>query len=298
MSLIPTNSPRAFIKSARFQTLGAMACPVFIGSALAMSHGYFSVIIFLVTLFCALLVQILANLVNDYGDFIRGSDNRDRLGPPRAMQMGWLTESAIKSAITVVLVTAVFLGIVLVLRGGFAILLLGLAAIACSIWYTAGPKPLAYLGFAEIAVALFFGPVPVMGTYYLQSLSMGPEVLVASIGPACLSTALIMTNNLRDINQDRHNHKKTVAVRCGERFSRNAIIALLIVSILAPCLLIIYFKFSWLNMCVCLTVVSLCGKINVLFEPISFRINFVLSAIGKMLYLYGIMLSIGIIFHV
>lgn len=298
MSVILLNSPRAFIKAARFQTLGAMACPVLIGSALAISHGYFSGLIFVLTLFCALLLQILANLVNDYGDFIRGSDDMDRLGPPRAMQMGWLSESAIKSAMALVLVMVLVLGLFLVLRGGFIILLLGLASIACSIWYTAGPKPLAYLGFAEIAVAIFFGPVPVLGTYYLQSLSMRPEALVASIGPACLSTALIMTNNLRDLNQDRRSRKKTLALRWGERFSRVAIIVLLLISMLSPCLLVIYFKFSSLSLLSCFSVFNSLIAIKILFEPISARFNFVLSAIAKSLYLYGFMLSLGIIYHV
>lgn len=297
MNSIAVNSLDAWILASRPKTLGAITCPVLIGSALAYTNNFFDLRIFILSLICALLLQILANVVNDYCDFLKGSDTPERLGPPRAMQLAIITPRAMQMGIGIIIFLLAFLGLHLVFRGGLGILALGLLCIFFSLWYTAGPKPLSYLGFSELAVLIFFGPVPVLGTYYCQSLHLSVLALLASLGPALLSTALIMTNNLRDLREDKKNKKHTVAVRFGEKFSRLAIIILVCSSSISPLLLILVFKYSWLLCGVLLALIIPMSKFSIiLYEPISRRFNLMLAAIGQSLYLYGILMSLGIIY--
>lgn len=297
MTTIAVNSLNAWVLASRPKTLGAILCPVLIGSALAYSHDFFDIKIMLVSIFCALLLQILANVVNDYCDFLKGSDTQERLGPPRAMQMAIITPSAMQKGICLIVLLLAFFGMQLVFRGGFVILALGLVCIFFSFWYTAGPKPLSYLGFSELAVLVFFGPVPLVGSYYCQSLNFSYVALLASIGPALLSTALIMTNNLRDISEDEKNKKRTVAVRFGEKFSRVMIIILICSSMISPLFLIIIYNYSWGLLTTALALIIPANKFSILLqEPITRRYNLMLASIGQALYVYGVLMSIGIIY--
>ncbi|OPZ24077.1 MAG: 1,4-dihydroxy-2-naphthoate octaprenyltransferase [bacterium ADurb.BinA186] len=296
-SSVKTNSCEAWFRAIRPRTLGAISCPILLGSSLALAKENFSWQWFFMTWLCSLLLQILANVVNDYGDFVRGSDTKERLGPPRALQMGWLSIGVMKTGIALIIASIACLGLILVARGGLAIFWLGLVSIGVSIWYTAGPKPLAYLGFSEIAVLILFGPAPVLGAYFIQTLSWPDEGLILSLAPAFLSTALIMTNNLRDIKEDSLHHKNTIAVRCGERFSRLGIISLVILSSLSPFLMMIFYDFKWP---VLLSLVALFFPVRmfpmVLQKPISAQFNLMLAAIGKSLYIFGVLMSFGIIY--
>ncbi len=294
---IRTNSLQAWLRATRPRTLGAISCPVWLGSALAMSKGIFSFNLFMVTWICSLCLQILANVINDYGDFMRGSDTSERLGPPRAMQMGWLTPKIMRRGIAIILLCSTSLGLILVAHGGVSILVLGIVSTITCIWYTAGPKPLAYIGFSEIAVLFLFGPMPVFGAYYVQTLSWPTQGFLLSIGPALLSTALIMTNNLRDISEDRRHHKRTLAVRFGENISRYLIVLLVMAAALSPVLLVVFFDFSGLCL---LPLAALIFPARlfpmILNEPISAKFNLMLQAIGKALYLFGLLMSVSIIY--
>jgi 1,4-dihydroxy-2-naphthoate octaprenyltransferase len=293
---IKTNSVQAWIRATRPRTLGAITCPVWIGSSLAYSKGLFSLNLFMLTWICSLLLQILANVVNDYGDFMRGSDTADRLGPPRAMQMGWITPSVMRVGIAAILLCSTSLGLILIAHGGPIILVLGIISTIMCIWYTAGPKPLAYIGFSEIAVLCLFGPMPVFGAYFVQTLSWPPEGIVLSIGPALLSTALIMTNNLRDISEDRKHNKRTVAVRFGEKISRYLIIFFVAGAGLSPLFLIIFYGhsgFSLLSLAALIFPARLFPMI--LSDPISAKFNLMLQAIGKSLYLFGLLMSLSLV---
>lgn len=294
---IQTNSLAAWMRATRPRTLGAMACPVFLGSALAFKDSSFSWSLFMTTFICAMLLQILANLVNDYGDFLRGSDTKERLGPPRAMQMGWLTAPAMKKGIALVILSIVILGLILTARAGISIFFVGSASLITCVWYTAGPRPLSYLGFSEIAVLLLFGPLPVLGSYFVQGLSLPKEGIILSIAPALLSTALILTNNLRDIDEDRRHRKMTLAVRFGAPMSRMMIVGCVCLASLSPLLLLFHFHYSPL------VLVSLLGLIfpirqfkMILYDSISAKFNLMLQAVGKSLYVVGVLLSIGIIY--
>ncbi|MEI6806624.1 MAG: 1,4-dihydroxy-2-naphthoate octaprenyltransferase, partial [Myxococcaceae bacterium] len=181
--------------------------------------GYFSPAYLALTLLGAVLIQIGTNLSNDYFDFQKGADTHERLGPIRVTQAGLIAPKQVKAAFIFVFAMSACLGILLVLRGGWPILLIGLASILSGIAYTAGPYALAYLGLGELFVVIFFGPVAVAGTYYVQALRFNLEACWAGFAVALLSCAILTVNNLRDIDQDRKAHKKTLAVRFGPKFA-------------------------------------------------------------------------------
>lgn len=223
MESISADLPRGvwvWILAARPRTLFAAAGPVLMGLAMAAADGTFHAPSAVVTLICALLLQIGANYVNDYSDGMRGTDTAERLGPPRAVQSGWTSPGAMRRAAETVLGLAFLTGLYLVYRGGWSLLALGLLAIASAVLYTAGPFPLGYYGMAEPFVFLFFGPVAVAGTYCVQTGEWSPAALAAGCAPGLLSVALLTVNNIRDLPLDRLAGKRTLAVRWGDSFAR------------------------------------------------------------------------------
>jgi 1,4-dihydroxy-2-naphthoate octaprenyltransferase len=293
---ISLNSFNAWFYAIRPKTLGAIASPVFIGSAFAYSHGAFNSALMAVVLLCSLLLQILANLVNDYGDFLKGADGPNRLGPPRALQQGVISISAMQKAIAYIVVIILLLGLIIISHSGIIILFIGILSIFISIWYTLGKRPLSYLGFSEIVVLLFFGPIPALGSYYVQTMNISVDIFIASIGPAFLSTALLMTNNLRDKAEDANNNKRTLAVRFGEPFSRFMIIALLLSSLVSPLILTIFYNYNYIILSTAVALLIPLRKYRIiLYEPISRRFNIMLASIGQALYIYGFIMSITLV---
>lgn len=296
MTTIAQNSLQSWVLTARPKTLGAISCPVFIGSALAFADGQFQPSYFWLTLICAILLQVLANVINDYGDFIKGSDTKMRLGPPRAMQMGWITMDVMKKGIGTILLLTVSLGFFLVLRGGLPILIIGVIGIFLCGWYTLGKRPLAYIGFSELVVFWIFGPLAVFFTYYVQTLSFSKPALLGGIAPGLLSMALILTNNVRDVVEDQKNNKRTVAVRFGSKSARVAIIGATLFAFLLPLVLVIFYSFSSLILFSSAVFVLPSRHFPMIWQDeISARFNLMLAALGKSLYLFGVLMSLGII---
>jgi len=187
------------------------------GAALAWRDGVFRFDAALVCLLTALLLQIGSNLANDVFDYERGTDTAERLGPTRVTQAGILSPRDVKIGMAVVLGLAALLGLYLAWLGGWVIILLGVAAILSAIAYTGGPFPLGYYGLGDIFVFIFFGLAAVAGTYYIQAGSVPPAVWWMTIPPGLIVTAILVVNNLRDIDNDRKAGKRTMAVRLGEQ---------------------------------------------------------------------------------
>jgi 1,4-dihydroxy-2-naphthoate polyprenyltransferase len=204
----------------RPRTLPAAAAGVVMGCALAWRDGFFRVDAALACLFAALLLQIGSNLANDVFDFERGTDTPDRLGPTRVTQAGMLTPSQVKFGMGVVFGIAAVLGLYLAWLGGWPIILIGIAAIISAIAYTGGPFPLGYYGLGDIFVFIFFGLAAVAGTYYVQAGSVSAAAWWMAIPPGLIITAILVVNNLRDIENDRKGGKHTLAVMFGERFAK------------------------------------------------------------------------------
>src|SRR5215213_9226971 len=224
----------AWLLATRPKTLPAAISPVLVGCAVAWAENKFDLVAALAAFAVALLLQIGANFANDVADFRRGADNDDRLGPLRVTQGGLISPRHLVVATALVLIAAVAPGLYLVWRGGPVLAVLGLLAIAAAVTYTAGPKPFGYLGLGEVFVFIFFGPVAVVGTAFVMTHHITRLALLASIPMGCLITAILVVNNLRDIDTDRMAGKRTLAVRIGTGATRWEYVALIAVAYAVP----------------------------------------------------------------
>lgn len=211
---------RAWWLAIRPKTLTAAIAPVAVGAALAFRDGVFVPMPALAALAGALLIQIGTNLSNDVLDYRRGVDNETRLGPTRVVQAGLLRPDRVMTAAIGAFALAVLVGVYLVWVSGWPILVVGVAAIISGVLYTAGPKPLAYVGLADLFVMLFFGLAAVAGTYYVQALTITTASLGYGVAVGALALAILNVNNLRDIDTDRAAGKRSMAVRLGPRMTR------------------------------------------------------------------------------
>jgi 1,4-dihydroxy-2-naphthoate octaprenyltransferase len=215
-------------------TLTASAAPVLVGSGAAWADGVFSFWPALAALLGASLLQVGANFANDVFDFERGADTHDRLGPQRATQQGWVTAAQMKRAMWLAFAGATLVGVYLTYVAGWPVFALGLLSIAAAYLYTGGPRPYGYLGLGDLAVFVFFGFGAVAGTYYVQALSVSSLAWIASIPIGALATAILVVNNLRDIETDARANKHTLAVRLGDRPTRQYYLLLLAIAYLVP----------------------------------------------------------------
>ena len=215
-----SGSPLAWWLAARPWSFTISVAPVLAGSALSILHGYGAQLGLAATaLFASILIHAGTNLQNDVGDFRRGADGAGRIGPPRATTEGWLSAAQVQAAATLCFAAAFIPGAYLVMKGGWPVIAIGLASVAAGAIYTAGPRPVAYSGLGEVFVFIFFGLVAVGGMYYLQSGALGVAPLIAGAALGSLASAVLVVNNLRDIDSDRRIGKNTLAVRCGRRFT-------------------------------------------------------------------------------
>ena len=220
MTQIRAASPQAWLLAMRPQTLPVSLGPVLVGSAVAFAAGSLRVGPALVAALGALWLQIGSNFANDVFDFEKGADTGTRIGPPRAAQLGLLSASALKRGMLVVFAMATLCGFYLAWVAGPILLVVGGVSILAAIAYTGGPWPLGYHGLGDVAVFVFFGLVAVIGTTYVQTLEILPLALVASLPVGALATAILVVNNLRDVDADRLAGKRTLAVRWGRRGAR------------------------------------------------------------------------------
>jgi len=206
----------AWFLACRPKTLPVSLSPVLLGTAIARHDSGHLLWLPLLAAACgAGLIQIGTNLFNDVGDFLRGTDTPGRLGPPRATAEGWLTPGQVKTGAWLSFTLAFLCGIYLVWHGGWPIVAIGLASLAAGWAYTGGPKPIAYGPLGEGFVLLFFGLVAVGGSYYLQTLHLTPEVLLAGALVGLQAAAVISVNNYRDRDSDAASGKNTLAVSLG-----------------------------------------------------------------------------------
>ena len=211
----------AWFLACRPKTLSVSLSPVLVGSAIAWHDS--GALLWLPLLAAALgaaFIQIGTNLFNDVGDFLRGTDTPDRLGPKRATAEGWLTPGKVKAGAWLSFALAFVCGIYLVWHGGWAIVAIGLASLAAGRAYTGGPKPIAYGPLGEVFVFIFFGLVAVGGSYYLQTFSLTATALAAAALVGIHAAAVITVNNYRDLDGDARSGKNTLAVRLGRPATR------------------------------------------------------------------------------
>ena len=244
MRTITPNSPLAWLLAARPKTLTGAIIPILLGSALAFSDGQFKVVPALLCALFACGMQIAANFINDLFDFLKGADREDRLGPQRACAEGWITPRAMRRGIGLTLLLSCLAGLGVLFNiwtqlpyggwgqlpyGGWELVALGAACILFAFLYT---TKLSYLGWGDVLVLVFFGFVPVGGTYYVQAYTLNADVAVLSLVSGLVIDCLLMVNNYRDREQDAVSGKRTLVVRYGKRFGENLYLALGIASTL------------------------------------------------------------------
>lgn len=209
-----------WVKAARLRTLPAAIAPVAVGTALAASEDNFNLLVLLAALVGALFIQIGTNLSNDYSDARRGADTEDRLGPVRVTAGGLVPPKQVLIATWVSFAIAVIAGSYLVAVAGWELVAVGAASILAGVLYTGGPRPYGYEGLGEIFVFLFFGVVAVMGSYFIQTEQLTWPAFELSIPVGLLASAILVVNNVRDIDTDRRVGKRTLAVRLGRSRTR------------------------------------------------------------------------------
>ena len=220
-----------WIAASRPRTLLLAVTPVIAGVLLAVAEtGRLAAFTALATLLAAAGIQIGTNLHNDAADFERGTDTDDRLGPPRASAQGWFTSGQVKRAAHLAFLLSFLLGLLLVLRGGWPILLLGLTAIAAGYAYTSGPSPIAYGPYGELYVLCFFGIAAVAGSYYLQTLTLSAGAISLGIALGLPAAAVLLLNNYRDFDTDRAAGRRTLCHMLGRPAARRVYAGL----VLAP----------------------------------------------------------------
>ncbi|MCK4934125.1 MAG: 1,4-dihydroxy-2-naphthoate polyprenyltransferase [Simkaniaceae bacterium] len=281
-----------WIEAARPKTLIAGASPVLIGAIIALKGGYFAKTTLVCTLLFSLFIQIGTNYANDYFDFIKGADTKDRKGPRRVTQAGLVTIKEIKIATCICFIIAAICSSHLIYVGGWMMAFIACLAIVLGVLYTAGPFSLAYMGLGDLFVFIFFGPVATSGTYFLQTRTLSKDVLIAGIAPGLLSMAILIVNNLRDIEEDKRACKKTTAVRFGKNFGAFQYLFSILFSGIIPLLLTgPNHPYVWLASLSVLPAIPLIIHVFQAETPLLF--NTVLVNTGKLLMLYSLLFCIG-----
>lgn len=250
---------RAWVMAARPQTLPAGAAPVVVGTGLALHDGVFAPLPASAALVGALLIQIGTNFANDYYDAAKGADTDDREGFTRVTAGGLIAPASVKRATIASYALAVLVGAYLVAVGGLPILVVGVTSILAGVLYTGGPYPYGYRGLGDLFVFVYFGVLAVTGTYYVQAVTdaavgafptalppgtVPTTAVVASLPAACLSTAILVVNNVRDRETDAAAGKRTLAVLLGYRWSRVEFSLLLAVAYAVPVALAVDHRFG------------------------------------------------------
>ena len=295
MGTVQTNSIKAWILAARPKTLAAAATPVLLGCSLAYTDGYFQWIPALLCFLFAFSMQIDANFINDYYDYLKGSDREDRLGPERACAQGWITLSAMKKGMLFTTLLSCLWGILLLRYCGLEMIPVGLLCVLFAFLYTAGPYPLAYHGWGDVLVIVFFGFVPVGCTYYTMAHGWTWNVTIACAACGLVSDLLLMLNNYRDREQDKISGKRTLIVRFGEPAGRWAY---LLLGILAVGLCAFYAFEGYLTATL-LPLLFLVPHFSTWREMVRIfkgkELNIVLGKTARNIVLFGLLLSLGLI---
>ncbi|HJZ49045.1 MAG TPA: 1,4-dihydroxy-2-naphthoate polyprenyltransferase [Roseiflexaceae bacterium] len=290
---LPSRS-RAWMMAARPPTLPAAVVPVLVGTAAVARLG-FQPLAFVAALLAAVLIQIGTNFANDYFDFRKGADTAERLGPVRVTQSGLIPPETVRSAMVLVFALAALVGLYLVFVGGWPILLIGLLSIAAGVLYTGGPYPLAYHGLGDLFVFIFFGLVAVCGTAYLHVGTVPAVAWFAALPVALIVTAIIVVNNLRDIDTDRLAHKHTLAVLIGRRATRVEYLLLVggayLLLLLGPLLGLAsaWVLLPWLTLPLAISLVRR------LFREQGRVLNRALGGTGRLHMLFGLLFAIGLL---
>lgn len=280
-----------WIQASRPKTLLAGVAPLILGHALAFTKGHFRWDLLVLLTISGMLLQVGTNFTNDYADFERGADTKERKGPQRAVASGLITKNAMKWATLLVFLLSGFFAALMAMERGIIVSYLNSVCILVAWVYTAGPLPLAYLGFGDLFVLAFFGPFTLMSVEFVQTGAFSKEAAILGVGLGLFSSAILVVNNIRDIREDSLAGKKTVVVRFGLRFGQ----ILYIAEIMGACSIPLFFvdKHPLLIM----TLVILGPALPLIRQVMQFsdprELNATLGDTAKLLLAYTLIVSIG-----
>jgi 1,4-dihydroxy-2-naphthoate polyprenyltransferase len=292
----PRGTLRLWLLAARPRTLPAAIAPVLVGTSLAAAEDDFSALPFVATLIGSVFIQIGTNLSNDYSDARRGADTEDRLGPVRVTAGGLMPPKRVLVGTYVAFGIAVAAGLYLAAVAGWELLVVGAVSILAGVLYTGGPRPYGYEGLGELFVFVFFGLVAVTGSYYVQTEELPWEAFALAVPVGLLAAAILVVNNVRDIDTDRRAGKRTLAVRLGRERARRLFTDMVILAFAAPALTWALGGLSaWLL--ITLAAVPLAPP---LIETVSTRtdgpaLNGALAATGRLLAVFSLLLAAGVL---
>jgi 1,4-dihydroxy-2-naphthoate octaprenyltransferase len=219
---------QTWLHAFRLRTLPLATASIALGSFLAAAEDSFNLRVALLAFATSVLLQILSNLANDYGDSQHGADSTHRKGPQRTVQSGKITKAAMRNALVIFTGLCLLCGYILIKDESLYFHAAGIAAIIAAVTYTVGPRPFGYAGFGDIFVLLFFGIIGVFGSYYLQTHHLNWQILLPAISCGLFCVAVLNINNIRDFQSDKLAGKRTIPVRLGESRARQYHWALLI----------------------------------------------------------------------
>ena len=285
---------KLWLVAARPRTLPAAIAPVLVGTSLAASEDVFKPLRFVCALIGSIFIQIGTNLANDYSDARRGADTEDRLGPVRVTAGGLVPPRRVLIWTYVAFGIAVLAGVYLIAVAGWELLAVGIASIVAGVLYTGGPKPYGYEGLGELFVFLFFGVVAVVGSYFVQTEQLERTAFDLSVPVGLLAAAILVVNNVRDIDTDRRAGKRTLAVRVGREKSRRLFALMIAFAYIA--LIGVVFELSPWVLLPLLTIplaVPLVRTVGTRTDGAS--LNGALADTGRLLGLFSILLSVGVL---
>ena len=287
---------RIWLMAARPRTLPAAVAPVLVGTSLAATQGTFKPLTFVAAMLGALFIQVGTNLSNDYSDARRGADTEDRLGPVRVTAGGLVPPRQVLRATYMAFGVAVLAGVYLIATAGWELLLVGAASILAGVLYTGGPRPYGYEGLGEVFVFLFFGVVAVAGSYFAQVERLEWEALVLAVPVGLLASAILVVNNVRDLETDRRAGKRTLAVRLGRERARALFVGMVVLAfVTAPLPWILgslspWLFLSWLAIPLAVPVI---GVVRTRTDGPS--LNGALAATGRLQLVFCVLLSAGLL---
>lgn len=297
-------SLKSWVKAARLRTLPLAMSGILMGAALSFMDNGFNLTVTILAIVTALFIQIFSNFANDYGDSQKGTDNQHRVGPKRTIQSGEISPQQMKVGMIVLILLSLTTGIWLIAEGTKGLdrttfllfLAFGVVALIAAYRYTAGSNPYGYAGFGDIAVFLFFGILPVAGTYFLNSHQLSAEIFLPALSIGFFSTGVLNLNNMRDIENDRNSGKNTVVVRMGSAKGKIYHSLLITVGMLASVIFaLIQGKsvFLWLFLLAFPLFIRDLIQINQITEPRSF--DPFLKKLSLATLLFTVLFGVGII---
>jgi 1,4-dihydroxy-2-naphthoate octaprenyltransferase len=284
------------VTAARPRTLPAAIAPVLVGTALAASEDVFRPLAFVAALIGSVFIQIGTNLSNDYSDARRGADTEERLGPVRVTAGGLVPPRKVLVATWLAFGIAVAAGIYLVALVGWELLLIGAASILAGVLYTGGPRPYGYEGLGELFVFLFFGLVAVAGSYYVQTEDLTRLAVDLGVSVGLLAAAILVVNNIRDIETDRRAAKRTLAVRLGRERTRWLFVAMIALAFLNVIVIVATGEAdAWLLISLAAAPLAVPLVRTVRTRTDGPALNGALADAGRLLAVFSILLSVGLL---